>query len=54
MLNEVERTGGSIVRHTAVADWGGTTGAFGDPDGYVWEVAYNLGWTFQPDGSIQI
>ena len=54
VLNEAERAGGSIVRHAAVADWGGTTGAFADPDGYVWEVAHNPGWTLQSDGTIQI
>ena len=48
VLNEAERAGGSILRHAAVADWGGTTGAFADPDGYVWEVAHNPGWTLQP------
>jgi hypothetical protein len=32
----------------------GTRGAFADPDGYVWEVAHNPGWTINPDGSITI
>ncbi len=54
VLNEAERIGGSIVRSAAVADWGGTTGAFADPDGYVWEVAHNPGWTLQADGTIRI
>jgi uncharacterized protein len=54
VLNEAERAGGSIVRHPAVADWGGTTAAFADPDGYVWEVAHNPGWTLEPDGRIRI
>jgi uncharacterized protein len=54
VLNEAEQAGGSIVRHTAVAGWGDTTGAFADPDGYVWEIAHNPGWTLHPDGSIHI
>jgi uncharacterized protein len=54
VLAEAERAGGSIVRDSASADWGGTTGAFADPDGYVWEVARNPGWTINPDGSISI
>ena len=41
MLAEAERAGGSIVRSSAQAEWRGTTGAFSDPDGYVWEVAHN-------------
>ncbi len=54
VLNEAAGAGGSIVRHAAVADWGGMTGAFADPDGYVWEVAHNPGWTIADDGSITI
>ena len=54
VLNEAERAGGSIVRLAAAADWGGTSGAFADPDGYVWEVAHNPGWTLEPDGRIRI
>jgi predicted lactoylglutathione lyase len=34
--------------------WGGTTGAFADPDGYVWEVAHNPGWTLGSDGAVRI
>ena len=54
VLHEAERAGGSIVRPAAVADWGGTTGSFADPDGYVWEVAHNPGWTLDPDGTIHL
>ena len=54
LLIEAERAGGSIVRPAALADWGGTSGAFADPDGYVWEVAHNPGWTLDRDGSVHI
>ena len=54
VLQEAERAGGSIVRPAALAEWGGTSGAFADPDGYVWEVADNAGWTITDDGSIRI
>jgi uncharacterized protein len=54
VLAEAERAGGTIVRPTQRADWGGVTGAFADPDGYVWEVAHNPGWTLREDGSIEI
>jgi catechol 2,3-dioxygenase-like lactoylglutathione lyase family enzyme len=54
VLDEAERAGATIVRPSAIADWGGTSGAFADPDGYVWEVAHNPGWTINEDGSIQI
>jgi uncharacterized protein len=54
VLAEAARAGGTIVRPSARADWGGTTGAFADPDGYVWEVAHNPGWTLDEDGAVQI
>ena len=47
VLLEAERAGGTIVRPAALAVWGGTTGAFADPDGYVWEVAHNAAWTLR-------
>jgi uncharacterized protein len=54
LLAEAEQAGGTIVRAAARADWGGTTGAFADPEGYVWEVAYNPAWTLAADGSVTI
>lgn len=54
ILADAERVGGTIARAAAPAEWGGTTGAFADPDGYVWEVAHNPGWTITNDGSIRI
>lgn len=54
VLAEAERAGGTIRRDATHMDWGGTSGAFADPDGYVWEVAHNPGWTVNPDGTVQL
>jgi uncharacterized protein len=54
LLAEAEAAGGTIVRPARIAEWGGTAGAFADPDGYVWEVAHNQSWTIASDGSIRI
>ena len=54
VLDAAERAGGAIVRPSERQPWGGTSGAFADPDGYVWEVAHNPGWTIEPDGRIRI
>lgn len=54
VLAEAERAGGTIERAAGRAEWGGTTGAFADPDGYVWEVAHNPGWTLGANGAITI
>ena len=54
LLGRAERAGGTIVRPAARASWGGYTGAFADPDGYVWEVAYNPDWTLADDGTVRL
>jgi hypothetical protein len=54
LLAAAERAGGSIVRPGVQMDWGGFSGAFADPDGYVWEVAHNPGWTIAADGSVHL
>jgi catechol 2,3-dioxygenase-like lactoylglutathione lyase family enzyme len=41
LLAQVERAGGRIVRPAQEVAWGGYTGYFADPDGHLWEVAYN-------------
>ncbi len=54
VLDEARRAGGTVLRPSALAFWGGTSGAFADLDGYVWEVAHNPGWTLNDDGTIVI
>jgi catechol 2,3-dioxygenase-like lactoylglutathione lyase family enzyme len=41
LLKEVADGGGRIVKPGQQADWGGYTGYFADPDGFLWEVAWN-------------
>jgi catechol 2,3-dioxygenase-like lactoylglutathione lyase family enzyme len=41
LLEEVFAGGGLIVKYGQRADWGGYTGYFSDPDGFLWEVAWN-------------
>ena len=52
LLADAVAAGGSMVRDAAVMEWGGTSGAFADPEGYVWEVAHNPDWSIGPDGSV--
>lgn len=54
LLAEAQRAGGQVVRPGHQAVWGGYTGAFADPDGYVWEVAHNPDWTLGEDGSVRL
>ncbi|HEY7293722.1 MAG TPA: VOC family protein [Dehalococcoidia bacterium] len=39
VLSNAERAGGTIVRPAQQAPWGGYSGYFADPDGYLWKVA---------------
>jgi catechol 2,3-dioxygenase-like lactoylglutathione lyase family enzyme len=41
LLAEAAAGGGRIVKPAQTADWGGVTGYFADPDGFLWEVAWN-------------
>ncbi len=54
VLAAAVRAGATLARPAVRADWGGYTGAFADPDGYVWEVAHNPGWTLAADGSVRL
>lgn len=54
VLIEAQSAGGRIVRPGKDAFWGGYTGYFADPDGFLWEVAWNPGFAMAADGSITL
>jgi predicted enzyme related to lactoylglutathione lyase len=39
VLAEAERAGGKVTKPAQQAPWGGCSGYFTDPDGYLWKVA---------------
>ena len=41
VLKKAEIAGGSIIKPAAKAFWGGYSGYFSDPDGFLFEVAFN-------------
>lgn len=41
LLAQAAAGGGRIVRPGHETDWGGYAGYFADPDGFLWEVAWN-------------
>ncbi len=43
-MAEAEKAGAKILKPAQKAFWGGYTGYFQDPDGHVWEIAYNPAW----------
>ena len=40
-LEEARVAGATIVKRGTDAEWGGYSGYFADPDGHLWEVAWN-------------
>lgn len=45
--------GAQIVKPAGETSWGGYSGYFGDPDGYLWEVAWGA-FDFNKDGSLKV
>ena len=41
LLAQAERAGARIVKSAQATSWGGYSGYFADPDGFLWEVAHN-------------
>ncbi len=39
VLAEAERAGGAVVQPARRTEWGGYSGYFADPEGFLWEVA---------------
>lgn len=40
-IEEASAAGAEVVKPSQGANWGGYSGYFADPDGHLWEVAYN-------------
>jgi uncharacterized protein len=54
VLIEAKNAGGKIMKQAEEAFWGGYSGYFADPDGFLWEVAWNPHFAIAEDGSIQL
>lgn len=47
VLSQAEAAGGVVVKAGHETFWGGYGGYFKDPDGHLWEVAWNPAWTLE-------
>ena len=54
VLAEAKAAGGSITRPAHDADWGGRSGYFTDPDGNLWEIAWNPFWPLDAQGRVSL
>ena len=53
LLRQAEAVGAKIEKPAADTEWGGYSGYFSDPDGYLWEVAWGA-FEIRDDGSLVI
>jgi uncharacterized protein len=54
VLAQAEAAGAKLLKPAQEAFWGGYSGYFADPDGFLWEVAWNPFFPIAEDGSIRI
>jgi uncharacterized glyoxalase superfamily protein PhnB len=47
IMKQAELAGAAILQPAHDTFWGGYSGYFQDPDGHVWDVAWNPEWTVQ-------
>lgn len=52
VMASAEQAGARITKPAQETFYGGYAGYFADPDGHLWEVAHNPGFTLRPDGSL--
>lgn len=54
VLAEAKAAGARIVRPAEDVFWGGHRGYFTDPDGHLWEVAWNPHFPLDEDGNLRL
>lgn len=54
VIRLAEQAGATVTRQPESTFYGGYAGYFADPDGHVWEVAHNPGFTMHEDGTILV
>ena len=54
VLGEAVAAGGNLVKPAEDVFWGGYSGYFADPDGHLWEIAWNPGFTLEADGRLTL
>ncbi len=54
VLAEAQAAGGQVVKPAQDVFWGGHSGYFADPDGHLWEVAWNPFLPLEEDGALKL
>lgn len=53
-LARAQKAGARIQKPAQDTFWGGRSGYFRDPDGHLWEVAWNPAWPLKADGTVTL
>jgi uncharacterized glyoxalase superfamily protein PhnB len=54
IVQAAARAGAEVAKAPAETFYGGYAGFFRDPDGHIWEIAWNPGFTLGADGSLTL
>ena len=54
MMARAEAAGARMLKQAAKTFWGGYNGYFADPDGNLWEIAFNPHWGLDEQGHIKL
>ena len=54
LIAELKSKGVQITKEPQTMFWGGYSSYFADPDGYLWEVAYNPFFPFDENGNLKL
>jgi uncharacterized glyoxalase superfamily protein PhnB len=49
---DLKALGARVVKEPEKAFWGGYSGYFADPDGFLWEVVHNPTWRLDEHGVV--
>lgn len=53
-LRKFAAAGGVVVKPGGATDWGGYTALVADPDGHLWELAWNPAFPLGADGTVEL
>jgi predicted lactoylglutathione lyase len=52
LVDAAQVAGATVTKRPRETFYGGYAGSFADPDGHIWEIAYNPGFTLTGDGNL--
>ena len=52
IMAAAQQAGAAVTRPASATFYGGYAACFADPDGHIWEIAHNPGFTVAGDGSL--